>query len=164
MKFVCDRCQTKYSIPDERVRGKVLKVKCKTCANLIVVREARRPSVAGVPSLSGGGGASAAHALARPRSGVHPRLEASGENEERTQLAQAPVFPDADPFPDLGAFAPAPPAARRRPTGPVAPAAAADDHVQWYMALDGNRTGPFTRQKLVDRLMPLAKNADVHIW
>jgi predicted Zn finger-like uncharacterized protein len=159
MKFVCDRCQTKYSIPDERVRGKVLKVKCKTCANLIVVREARRPSVAGAPSLSTG----AAGAAARPRSGVHPPIDTTGENEERTQLAQAPIFPDADPFPDIDAFAPHPPAARR-PTGPLAPAAAADDHVQWYMALDGNRTGPFPRQKLVDRLLPLARNADVHIW
>jgi predicted Zn finger-like uncharacterized protein len=161
MKFVCDRCQTKYSIPDERVRGKVLKVKCKTCANLITVREARSPSVAGMASLSAGG--SAAAAAARPRSGVHPPIDAV-ENEERTQLAQAPVFPDAEGFPDLGAFAPAPPVAKRRPTGALAPAAAADDHVQWYMALDGNRTGPFTRQKLVDRLMPLAKHADVHIW
>ena len=32
------------------------------------------------------------------------------------------------------------------------------------MALDGARTGPFSRQKLIDKLMPLAKNADVHIW
>ncbi len=54
MKFVCDRCQTKYSIADERVRGKVLKVKCKTCANVITVREARRPSAAGLPTLSAG--------------------------------------------------------------------------------------------------------------
>src|SRR5678809_264019 len=57
MKFVCDRCQTKYSIADERVRGKVLKVKCKTCANLITVREARAPSSAGLPTLSAGGAA-----------------------------------------------------------------------------------------------------------
>ena len=32
------------------------------------------------------------------------------------------------------------------------------------LALDGNRTGPFSRVKLVDKLMPLAKNADVHVW
>ena len=55
MKFVCDRCQTKYSIADERVRGKVLKVKCKTCANVITVREARQPSAGGLPTLSSGG-------------------------------------------------------------------------------------------------------------
>ena len=160
MKFVCDRCQTKYSIADDRVRGKVLKVKCKSCANVITVREAR-PSSAGLPTLS------AAAAAGRPRSGAAHALnipmETPGVDDvERTQLAQSPFGLGADPFPDLGA--PAPPAAQRRPTGQMPAVGAADDLVQWYMALDGNRTGPFTRPKLVDRLMPLAKNADVHIW
>ncbi|HEY7373996.1 MAG TPA: AgmX/PglI C-terminal domain-containing protein [Polyangia bacterium] len=172
MKFVCDRCQTKYSIADERVRGKVLKVKCKTCANLITVREARGPSVAGLPTLSSGGAGSSSGAAglssggSRPRSGAQAALsipqETPGVDSERTQLAQSPFGPDPDPFPDLLA-APSP-AAARRPTGQMAAVAPADDGVQWYMALDGNRTGPFTRQKLVDKLMPLAKNADVHIW
>src|SRR5262252_4889214 len=101
MKFVCDRCQTKYSIADERVRGKVLKVKCKTCANLITVREARGPSVAGLPTLSSGG-------AARPRTGAQAALaipsETPGVDSERTQLAQSPFGPDPDPFPDLGAL------------------------------------------------------------
>ena len=39
MKFVCDRCQTKYSIADEKVRGKILKVRCKSCTNIITVRD-----------------------------------------------------------------------------------------------------------------------------
>ena len=39
MKFVCDRCHTRYSISDEKVSGKVLKIRCKTCSNIIVVRE-----------------------------------------------------------------------------------------------------------------------------
>ena len=51
MKFVCDRCQTKYAIADERVRGKILKVKCKTCGNVMTVREARRPSAGGLPTI-----------------------------------------------------------------------------------------------------------------
>jgi len=162
MKFVCDRCQTKYSIADERVRGKVLKVKCKSCANVITVREAR-PSSAGLPTLS------AAAAAGRPRTGaahaLNVPMETPGvEDVERTQLAQSPFLPGADPFADLGALAPAAPVAPRRPTGQMAAVGAPDDHVQWYMALDGNRTGPFSRLKLVDKLMPLAKGADVHIW
>ena len=32
------------------------------------------------------------------------------------------------------------------------------------MALDGKRTGPFSKHQLVDKLAPLSKNADVHIW
>ena len=181
MKFVCDRCQTKYSIPDERVRGKVLKVKCKTCANVIVVREARRPSSAGLPTLaagvratvgSSGQSAQSAQSATKGKTGANAALdipiETPASDSERTQLATYPPDPHADPFPDLGSFIPAahPPAPKRKTgkTGQIAPLEAVDDHVQWYMALDGARTGPFTRQKLVDKLMPLAKSADVHIW
>lgn len=39
MKFLCERCKTKYSIGDERVRGKILKIRCRNCANIITVRE-----------------------------------------------------------------------------------------------------------------------------
>lgn len=39
MKFYCDSCNTKYAISDDKVRGKVLKVRCKYCANVITVRE-----------------------------------------------------------------------------------------------------------------------------
>jgi predicted Zn finger-like uncharacterized protein len=163
MKFVCDRCQTKYSIPDERVRGKVLKVKCKTCANVITVREARSTAAGGIPVVSAG-----AAAAARPRTGANLALdvpaEAPAADSERTQLAHYPPDPNADPFPDLDAFAPPSPVAPKRKTGQMAPLDAADDGVQWYMALEGNRTGPFNRGKLVDKLMPLARGADVHVW
>src|SRR4030095_7305888 len=100
MKFVCDRCQAKYSIADERVRGKVLKVKCKTCANVITVREARRPSSAGLPTLPPAAGAGP-RTRTTTKSGVHPPIDTSAETEERTQLAHSPPNPDADPFPDL---------------------------------------------------------------
>ena len=163
MKFVCDRCQTKYSIPDERVRGKVLKVKCKTCANVITVREGRHTAAGGVPAMS-----SPAAAPARPRTDANLALdipiETPGVDSERTQLAHYPPDPHALPFADLDAFAPPSPVVPKRRTGQMAPLDSVDDGVQWYMALDGNRTGPFSRAKLVDKLMPLAKNADVHVW
>ena len=38
MKIVCDSCGTKYSIADEKVRGKVFKIRCKKCSHIIVVR------------------------------------------------------------------------------------------------------------------------------
>ena len=40
MKIVCDSCATKYSIADEKVRGKVFKIRCKKCQHIIVVRGA----------------------------------------------------------------------------------------------------------------------------
>ena len=38
MKIVCDSCSAKYSIADEKVAGKVFKIRCKKCSNVIVVR------------------------------------------------------------------------------------------------------------------------------
>jgi predicted Zn finger-like uncharacterized protein len=38
MKIVCDNCGAKYSIADEKVAGKVFKIRCKKCSEVIVVR------------------------------------------------------------------------------------------------------------------------------
>lgn len=38
MKIICENCRTKYSIADEKVKGKVFKIRCKKCQNIIVVR------------------------------------------------------------------------------------------------------------------------------
>lgn len=61
MKFSCERCQTRYSIGDEKVRGKVLKIRCKTCGNIVVVREQTATSQGAMPELvaAGAGGAGA---------------------------------------------------------------------------------------------------------
>ncbi len=56
MKFVCDRCHTRYNISDEKVKGKVLKVRCKTCGNIIVVREQGAESAVAVAAAGGSRG------------------------------------------------------------------------------------------------------------
>jgi predicted Zn finger-like uncharacterized protein len=150
MKFVCDRCQTKYSIADDRVRGKVLKVKCKTCSNLITVREARRPS-AGMAPLG-----------ATPGSGVATAPPSSVSDSERTVLApQAAEVPIAARRPSsviasLGAA--------RAEAHPPQAQEAPDDGLAWYMALDGKRTGPFSRKQIVDKVVALPRDADLHVW
>src|SRR5438477_12176863 len=57
MKIVCDKCATKYSIADEKVRGKVFKIRCKKCSHIIVVRggegaaaDSASPSDGGFPA------------------------------------------------------------------------------------------------------------------
>jgi predicted Zn finger-like uncharacterized protein len=52
MKIVCDACQAKYSIADEKVQGKAFKIRCKKCNHIIVVRS---------------GGAQATSAVAEPK-------------------------------------------------------------------------------------------------
>ena len=39
MQFVCDQCKTKYDIDEGRVRGKALKIRCRSCGNVIEVRD-----------------------------------------------------------------------------------------------------------------------------
>lgn len=56
MKIVCDSCGTKYSIADDKVRGKVFKIRCKKCSHIIVVRggESGGTEAAAAPAGDGG--------------------------------------------------------------------------------------------------------------
>ena len=58
MKIVCEACGAKYSIADDRVAGKVFKIRCKRCSEVIVVR-GDQPEAASTaqPGVSGGGSA-----------------------------------------------------------------------------------------------------------
>src|SRR5215475_3806581 len=54
MKIVCDSCGTKYSISDEKVRGKVFKIRCKKCSHIIVVRGTTDAAAAPAAAAEGG--------------------------------------------------------------------------------------------------------------
>jgi predicted Zn finger-like uncharacterized protein len=139
MKFVCDRCQTKYSIADDKVRGKVLKVRCKTCQNVITVREVgAKPSVGGLAPIR------------RPSAPAATLGAGREEMSDRTSIAPAPAGIMADMLQGRRATPPPPP-----PLG---------DGIEWFLALDGAQQGPFSRKLLVDRLLTLPKDADVHVW
>jgi predicted Zn finger-like uncharacterized protein len=59
MKIVCDSCGTKYSISDDKVRGKVFKIRCKKCSHIIVVRgtnETAAAAPAAAPAEAAAGG------------------------------------------------------------------------------------------------------------
>ena len=60
MKIVCDNCATKYSIADEKVRGKVFKIRCKKCSHIIVVKGTE----GGAVEVGSSGGDTAAEAAA----------------------------------------------------------------------------------------------------
>jgi predicted Zn finger-like uncharacterized protein len=77
MKFVCDKCNTRYSIADERVHGRVLKIRCKACNNVITVREEHAaPAAPAADSL-------------------HGALESFQRDEEATRVSSMP--PAAEP-------------------------------------------------------------------
>jgi predicted Zn finger-like uncharacterized protein len=48
MKVVCESCQAKYQVPDERVAGKKLKIRCKRCGATVLIRGDLAPAAAAV--------------------------------------------------------------------------------------------------------------------
>ena len=51
MKIVCENCGAKYSIADEKVKGKVFKIRCKKCSESILVRgDAEQPAEESEPA------------------------------------------------------------------------------------------------------------------
>ena len=49
MKFLCDNCSTRYTIADEKVRRKVLKIRCRVCENVMTVRGPRTKPPSRIP-------------------------------------------------------------------------------------------------------------------
>lgn len=73
MKFVCERCHTRYSIADEKVRQKILKIRCKTCENVITVRDSALAPIPG-GAVSAPSRSMNASRAAAPRSTTVPPL------------------------------------------------------------------------------------------
>lgn len=126
MKIECDKCGAKYSIADDKVRGKTFKIRCKKCSNVIIVRD-----------KAGGGDAAESEApadepgwhLAIGGETVGPLTEAevrerhaAGEIDRETSVWQE-GFEDWLPLGDVGAFSDL---VDRSPGGGAAAAAAPD--------------------------------------
>ena len=77
MRFFCDRCKTRYTIDDAKVRGKVLKIRCKNCGNVMTVSDAGGSSVS--PSMDTS--SAAARALSHRRGGPRSAGGPGGERE-----------------------------------------------------------------------------------
>ena len=107
MKIECDKCGAKYSIADDKVRGKTFKIRCKKCSNVIIVRD-----------KAGGGDAAESEApsdepgwhLAIGGETVGPLTEqevrekhAAGEIDRETSVWQE-GFEDWLPLGDVGTF------------------------------------------------------------
>ena len=135
MRFACEQCQTKYSIPDERVRGKILKIRCKTCGCLISVSEsgARTTSV-GEPAADPG----------QSTAGLDMRDQLAGESGggggDATMIGGMADFfgklPGAEPPAD-----------------------------EWHLSVDGNQQGPIALSNLAQMILDQANtSAELYVW
>src|SRR5271165_4313766 len=60
MKITCQSCQSKYNVADEKVQGKIVKIRCRKCGATIVVNAtsgaARNGSVPAPPAADAADG------------------------------------------------------------------------------------------------------------
>lgn len=156
MKFLCGGCKTKYQISDEKLRSKILTIRCKKCGAKILVRE----------SLAREAGGTAVAPIAEDeRAGVSVAL--SMQAPEHRSAVGAAVQAD----PRTAALASAFDVAMRgandddMPTC-IAPTPANLDvaGVEWYVAIDGVQSGPFAFAELVRRIHAREVAGRHYVW
>ncbi len=91
MKVACENCSTRYSIDDDKVAGKVFKIRCRKCGTSIVLRG--DPGAAAADAAAAGAGAGPAwHAVQDGRqigpfdSGELRRRRAAGELDDESYV------------------------------------------------------------------------------
>jgi predicted Zn finger-like uncharacterized protein len=139
MKFHCDRCKTRYSIADDRVRGKILKIRCKNCSSVITLKEGGSVSTPRTPRQPTSDGARASAARSRGRRATSTSGSAlQGAFEEALRGSQVGVLPDSEPPAVLEA--------------------------EWYVSHDGEQFGPFPLQKAQDWVSGRGPDDELYCW
>ncbi|MBZ4394666.1 MULTISPECIES: AgmX/PglI C-terminal domain-containing protein [unclassified Myxococcus] len=95
MNFTCDNCQKRYSIADEKVRGKTVKVRCKNCQNVITVEGPAEEESTRVVSL-----ADVERLRAQERSLADPSVSVPAPVASAPPVAKAPPAALQTPWDD----------------------------------------------------------------
>ncbi|MBX2813712.1 MAG: zinc-ribbon domain-containing protein [Myxococcales bacterium] len=143
MKFLCGSCHTKYQISDEKVRGKILTIRCKKCGAKILVREflGREPSS---QAMIAPVAADAPDDISPTRSGGSAAIAASYElGMEGVQSGESDDMPTSiAPVPsDLGLAG-----------------------YEWFVAIDGQQHGPFVFAELVAKVQRREIQGRHYVW
>ena len=154
MKFICDKCKTKYSIADKKVKGKVLKIRCKNCSNIITVREQKRGPDGRGKRDSGAAGKSTG-ALGRALDGAFK------ETQPITQGMQVVAVPDIVPArPSPSPLMSEPTRLSNAPDFDEPPG----EEEEWYLAVDGNQFGPMDLGELCNRVKRGEAGPEAFVW
>ncbi len=152
MKFLCGSCRTKYQISDEKVRGKILTIRCKKCGSKILVRESLSKNA------SGGTAVAPVAEEEQPRAaeiGGQKSVSMAGKAGGSAALASAFEV----------AMGGGPAEADDMPTS-IAPVPANLDHagVEWYVAIDGEQFGPYAFAEIVRRIVGKEVVGRHYVW
>ena len=172
MNFACNKCDTRYTIADEKLRGKVLKIRCRNCSALITVRDPasaqprarstygsgmyRRPGGAGVRRTASSESIRAVgRRVAKPIEDARKRSGAGGWDTggsgsgavERPVARKRGHGVDPDGPPGIAPRRGDPRASQRRPD-PFAEAR----RYRWFVSVEAGELGPISFQELLERV------------
>jgi predicted Zn finger-like uncharacterized protein len=133
MKFTCNSCGAQYMISDEKVGPSGVKVRCKKCGNVVLVRRATADDAA--PS-GAGEAAAGTNGAAAPAAGPGPQAGLDAELGQAFDNAFGEPPPSAEPEHDLAATQ----AMGAEDQARVAAAAPAP--TEWYVAIGQAQVGP----------------------
>jgi predicted Zn finger-like uncharacterized protein len=143
MKFTCDKCSAQYMISDEKVGPNGVKVRCKKCGNVVVVRRASAEAAKVAPGVGPSTGSGRTDPLEPAAAASAPRPGSSGDGLD-AELGHAfeSAFGDtpapAPAAPELGATHAMNPEEAAKANGrDPAPAA-----TEWYVAIGEAQVGP----------------------
>lgn len=134
MRFLCQGCRTKYQVADEKVRGKILTIRCRACGAMMHVRE----------SLSRDGSISVAELVNQSGQLRQVAVERFVASSATVDLAVGDDLPTAVSQSVLGSAQSSP--------------------VDWFVAVDGAQRGPFSEAELIERIEAHDIGARHYVW
>lgn len=152
MKFLCGSCKTKYQISEEKVRGKVLTIRCQKCGSKVRVREPAKALTTGEAFLAEVIEEAATSAGSTVK---HRAVAANAGSRVPTSDLGVADFDDQEEAPT------------RIAVGVATPAPAPPDpntSVEWFTATDGKQQGPFTYAELLRRIGAREVGPSHYVW
>lgn len=168
MKFHCNSCKTKYSISDEKVRGKILKIRCKKCKNIIVLRETS-PDPGAEPESKKAAKAKSPSSAFRSKKTVPEKKAARSPASAQVKSAQSKPaqtkskqsFKQFDKLIDRNLDSSAATAAATSPAPSPAPS---QPQVVWYLAIRGKQSPPLDQATISKKIRHGEVGAKAYAW
>ncbi|MDF1566067.1 MAG: GYF domain-containing protein [Deltaproteobacteria bacterium] len=153
MKFRCESCGQKYSLPDERVAGKTLKIRCRKCGQTL--RITGKPLAAPAPTLEEEQEATRAMPASQLKAALSQTRESSGVVRG---LAPEGTRRASGTEPGGAATPPPPPASALEASSVEAPAEA------WFAVISGKQEGPMDLAALRAAVVAGRIGRKTYVW
>ena len=139
MQFVCNNCKAKYEIPPDRITGRILKIRCRECGNVIEIRGDAILARAGDKPKAAPGPSGKAGAL--PSSLLKDKFKASFTKGKPLKISSAAPRTAAEPATRADKLLKMAQKAEAR-------AMEMKESDKWYVAIKSSPVGPVNKAKV----------------